>query len=96
MLYKVGNLEQVTSLAVDRTNQFLYKCGSIVGLSLVVSQVSPCWVYGKFLVLATAVYGAEVLVYHILALLRVRLHDKCLHLLYGQIQWDNLRDTEES
>ncbi len=41
MLCKVRNLKQVTGLSVDRTNQLLNECGSVIGLRLIIGQVSP-------------------------------------------------------
>ena len=95
MLNEVRNLQEVTCLAVDRTNELLNECWSVILLSLIVSEVSPSWIYCQLLVLTTTVYSAEVLVNNVLTLLRVRLNDECLHLLYSEIQRNNLCDTEE-
>ena len=96
MLNEVRNLEQVTSLTIDRTNQLLNECRCIVFLAFFVSKRSPCWVYCQFLILASALNCSEVEVNNVLTLLRVRLHDERLHLLYSQVQRNNLSDTEES
>ena len=95
MLNEVRNLQEVTCLAVDRTNELLNECWSVILLSLIVSEVSPSWIYCQLLVLTTTVNSAEVLVNNVLTLLRVRLNDECLHLLYSEIQRNNLCDTEE-
>ena len=95
MLNEVRNLQEVTCLTVDRTNELLNECWSVIFLSSVVSEVSPSWIYCQLLVLTTTVNSAEVLVNDILTLLRVRLNDECLHLLYSEIQRNNLCDTEE-
>ena len=95
MLNEVRNLQEVTCLAVDRTNELLNECWSVILLSLIVSEVSPSWIYCQLLVLITTVNSAEVLVNNVLTLLRVRLNDECLHLLYSEIQRNNLCDTEE-
>ena len=39
---KVRDLEQVTSLSVDRTHKILDESRSVVLLNIVVSQISPC------------------------------------------------------
>jgi hypothetical protein len=36
MLHEVGNLQQVTSLSVDRTNELLHECGSVILLLSIV------------------------------------------------------------
>ena len=95
VLNEVRNLQEVACLTVDRTNELLNECRSIVSLSLFVSEVSPCRINSKLLVLTAAVDSCEVLVYNVLTLLRVRLNDECLHLLYCEIQRNNLCDTEE-
>ena len=95
MLNEVRNLQEVTCLAVDRTNELLNECWSVILLSLIVSEVCPSWIYCQLLVLTTTVNSAEVLVNNVLTLLRVRLNDECLHLLYSEIQRNNLCDTEE-
>ena len=95
MLNEVRNLQEVACLTIDRTNELLNECRSVVSLSLLVSEVCPCWVNSELLVLATAVNSCEVLVNNVLTLLRVRLNDECLHLLYCEIQRNNLCDAEE-
>ena len=95
IFYEVGNLQQVASLSVDRTNEVLNECRSCILYNLIVGQVGPCRVDSKLLVLATAVNGRIVLVNNVLALLAVGLHDGLLHLLNGKVYRDNLRDAEE-
>ena len=95
MLNEVRNLQEVTCLTVDRTNELLNECWSVILLSLIVCEVCPSWIYCQLLVLTTTVNSAEVLVNNVLTLLRVRLNDECLHLLYSEIQRNNLCDTEE-
>ena len=69
MLNEVRNLQQVTSLAVDRTNELLNECGSVVFLLSLVLEVSPCRINSELLILTTAVNGCEVLVNNVLTLL---------------------------
>ena len=95
MLNEVRNLQQVTCLCVDWTNEFLNECWSVVFLNSVVWEVSPSWIYSENLVLTTAVNGSIVHVDNVLTLLAVRLHDELLHLLDGKVNGDNLRDAEE-
>ena len=95
VLYEVADLQKVTSLCVHRTDKLLNECWSVVFLLVVVRQVSPCRVNGKFLVLTASVNGSVVHVDDILTLLTVRLDDELLHLLNGQIFRDNLRYAEE-
>ncbi len=78
MLHEVRNLQQVTGLSVDRTNQFLHECGSVILLLSVVSKVSPLGLHLKLLVLTTAVDSSVVLVNHVLTLGTVRLQGSSL------------------
>ena len=68
MLHEVRNLQQVAGLSIDRADQLLHECGSVVFLHCVVGQVGPLGLYLKLLVLATAVDSGVVLVNHILTL----------------------------
>ena len=46
VLDEVGNFQQVAHLTVDRTNNFLNVCRSIVGcIFFIVCKVRPSWVY---------------------------------------------------
>ena len=62
VLYEVRNLEQVTSLCVDRTNEFLNECRCFILLNWIVSEVSPCWIYSQLFVFTTTVNSSIVLV----------------------------------
>ena len=95
MVNEVRNLEQVTSLCVDRTNEFLNECRCVILLHFIVWQVSPCRINGELLVLTTAVNSLVVLVHNVLTLLAVRLHDELLHLLNSEVYRDNSCDAEE-
>ena len=95
VLHEVRNLQQVTGLSVDRTNQFLHECGSVILLLSVVSKVSPLGLHLKLLVLATAVDSSVVLVNHVLTLGTVRLQGCSLHLLDSQFNGNHLSDAEE-
>ena len=94
-LHEVRNLQQVTSLSVDRTNQLLNECGSIILLSSVVSQVSPLGLNLELLELTTAIDSSVVLINNVLTLSTVRLQGGSLHLLNSQLYGDHLSDTEE-
>jgi len=95
VLNKVRNLQQVTSLSVDRTNELLHECGSVVLLLSVVGQVSPLRLHGQLRVLTTTVDGGVVLVDHVLTLGTVRLQGSSLHLLYSELHRDDASDAEE-
>ena len=95
MLNEVRNLEEVTCLSVDRTNEFLNECWCIVFLNCVVREVSPCWINSELFVLTTAVNSSVVLINNVLTLLAVRLNDELLHLLNSEVNRDNLCDAEE-
>ena len=69
VLNEVGNLQEVTCLAVDRTDELLNESGSVVFLSLLVGEVCPCGINGELLVLVAAVNGSEVFVDNVLTLL---------------------------
>ena len=60
-----------------------------------VRQVLPLGVYGKCLVLAASVYGCIVHVYDVLTFLAVRFYYGLLHLLYSELDGDDLGDAEE-
>ena len=72
MLCKVRNLQQVTGLGIDRTNQLLNECGSIILLGLIIGQVSPLGLNCELLVLTTTVDSGVVQVNNILTLCSVR------------------------
>ena len=95
VLHEVADLQQVAGLSVDRTNEFLHECGSLVSLLGIVGQVSPCGINHQLLVLVTTVDGSIVHVHNVLTLLAVRLHDELLHLLNGELHGNHTRDAEE-
>ena len=88
--------QQVTGLSVDRTNQLLNECGSIILLSLIIGQVSPLGLNCELLVLTTTIYSGVVQINNILTLCSVRLQGGSLHLLNCKLYRDNLCDAEES
>ena len=90
-----GNFQQVAVLCIDGAYHFIDECRVVVGLCSVCSEISPCRVYGQFLVFTAAVYGSIVLVHHVFTLLAVGLHDELLHLFYRQVYRDDTGDTEE-
>ncbi len=95
VLNEVRNLQQVTSLSVDRTNQLLNECRSIVGLNLIIRQVSPLRLNGQLYILTTTVDSSVVLINYVLTLSSVRLQGSSLHLLNSELYRDNAGDTEE-
>ncbi len=87
--------EKVAILSVDGDNNVGNELGNVDLLGLFVGEVSPGGIYGQLLVFASAIHGCIVHVDDVLTLLAIRLHDEFLHLLYGKINGDNLRDAEE-
>ncbi len=92
---KLADGQQVAVLCVHGANHSLDELGSRSSRGSVIGQRSPCGIHIQLLVLAAAVYGRIVHVHDVLALLAVGLHDEFLHLLYGQVNGDNLGDAEE-
>ena len=82
-------------LSVDRTNELLHECWSVVLLLSIISEVSPLGLHLKLLVLTTTVDSGIVLVYHVLTLGTIRLQGSSLHLLDSQFNGNHLSDTEE-
>ena len=71
IFHEVRNLEKVTCLGVDRTNEILHECRSCILYHSVVWEVSPCRVNCQLLVLTTTVNSGVVLINDILSLLAV-------------------------
>ena len=95
MINEVRNLQEVTCLCVHWTNKLLNECWCIVCLSIIVWEVSPCWVNSQLLVFVTTVNSSKVLVYNVLTLLTVTLNDELLHLINSKVERDYLSNTEE-
>ena len=95
VLNKIRNLQQVASLSVDRTNQLLNECGCVVGLNLIIRQVSPLRLNGQLYILATTIDSGIVLINNVLTLSTVRLQGSSLHLLNSELYGDHLGDAEE-
>ncbi len=92
---EVRHFQQVAVLRVDGAHDAVDEFGIVVGLNLVVGELSPCGINVQTVVFAAAVNGCEVLVNHILTFLAIALDDEFLHLLYGQVNGNNLGDAEE-
>ncbi len=90
-----ADLEQVAVLSVDGTHDLVDECGIVVLCLGIVGELSPCGIDSELVVFAAAVNSLVVLVYHILTLLAVALDDEFLHLLYSEVNGDNLCDAEE-
>ncbi len=87
--------EQIAVLSVDGAYYLVYEFGVVVGHFRIVGELCPCGIYGKYLVLSSAVYGSVVLVNDILTFLAVALYDEFLHLLDGEVNGYHFCDAEE-
>ncbi len=95
VLLEGAYMEQVAVLCVDGANNLVDESGIVVFCLGVIGKLCPCGIYSKSMVFAATVNSLIVLVYHILALLAVALHDEFLHLLDSEVNGDNFGNAEE-
>ena len=87
--------QRIAVLTVDGNNYVGDELGCVGYRQRAVGKFCPGRVNLQLVIFVAAVYGLIVHVDYILALLGVALNDEFLHLLNGQINWNDFRDAEE-